>query len=390
MGTGVGTRIGLAHGAAGMIHALETASLEIDGGALEWFSGATARALARPNSPIGLYSGLAGAGWVHRRLGNDELAEQVLHRVRAARSDGLTGAGISDGLAGIGLYFLAEVSRDPRCLGFAADIAARLDAGLGAAGATGAAEDPGLGAGRGAGLAATGAVSGLGPRGPVGLLHGPSGIALFAARLFAVTGDRAHLSLARRAVQLDLARCVVDADGSLRVGGGDSDPAGLSTGAAGIGLALAQIVPHLGDPEPGLSLIEGIARTAADTGVREAGLFAGRSGMIHLLVLLSRSGFPLSLHTERALRAQVEGLRGHAAPFGDGIAFPETAPRRWSSDLATGTAGVLTAITAYGMLVHDEERPGWEDLLPLLLPAAGERGVPALPRVRVGAMPRVR
>lgn len=39
------------------------------------------------------------------------------------------------------------------------------------------------------------------------------------------------------------------------------------------------------------------------------------------------------------------------------------------ASLATGTAGTLLALRAYELAVHDDERPGWRDLLPVFMPS---------------------
>lgn len=341
--------LGLAHGAAGVIHALDAAALDVDPGALEWFDGATAHALDDDTAPLGLYDGLAGAAWMHRRLGNDDLADRILERLRRLRRlDGVrVGADLYGGFAGIGLYLLSESSGDPRLVGAAADLASRAA----------------LRAGQPSRPDADDA--------PAGLMHGPSGTALLAIRLYQATGDAGFLELARSAIELDLSRCVPVPDGSVQVGDGQRVVPYLASGSAGIGLALAQLLPHLDDPEPYLPALIGIERAASTAFTIEPGLFDGRAGLIHLLILLSRSGLPLTSETERSLARHVDGLRVHALRYRDGIAFPGKRLLRVSSDLATGSAGVLTALTGYGMLAHDEEHPGWEGLLPLLLPPEG-------------------
>jgi tRNA A-37 threonylcarbamoyl transferase component Bud32 len=362
----------LAHGAAGVVHALETSSLDVDPQAHQWLA-ATApggrdvagdRDVAgvagdrRPGSAehLGLFDGIAGLAWLRRRQGHHAEADRLVDRLRGADLDRL-GPDLYGGLPGVGLLLLAESASDPALVETADRIAALLRTHHDAR--------PHLDPGDPAPTVRTGAG---------GLMHGATGTALFATRLYARTGEAAHLRLATDALDHDLARCTLAPDGSLQVNEGWRLMPYLATGSAGIGLATVGLLRHLPDPERHLLALDGIAAAARAPFVIEPGLFDGRAGLIHLLVVLTRFGLATPA-SERALAAHVSALRLHAVRHRTGIAFPGRGLLRLSCDLATGSAGVLTALQAWTMLAHDEARDGWDQLLPFLLPAL----TPAVP-----------
>ncbi|MFC6357163.1 class III lanthionine synthetase LanKC [Luethyella okanaganae] len=353
---------GLAHGAAGVIHALDACSLDIDPQAFDWLADATGFADGTSEAQqLGLYDGLAGVAWLHRQHSRDRQADELLNRLRAIDPSRL-GSDLYGGMPGLGLYLLAEAERDPALETDAVQIATILRARHDAR--------PRLDPGDAAPTVRTG-------RG--GLMWGPSGTALFALRLYERTGDRAHLRLAVDALDRDLASCAVAGDGSLQVNEGWRLMPYLATGSAGIGLVIAGLLPHLGDPHRYLAALDGIRAAASTPFVIEPGLFHGRAGLIHFLAYLARTGLGTAA-SDAALLAHVEALKIHAVRHRTGIAFPGQGLLRLSCDFATGSAGVLTALQAHGLLAHDESRDGWDTLLPLLLPAPASRLVLTNPR----------
>jgi len=176
------------------------------------------------------------------------------------------------------------------------------------------------------------------------LLRGPSGVALFAARLYAATGDPRHLALAERAIDDDLAACVEADDGSLHIDEGWRALPHLGSGSAGVGLALLAVAPFARSDRHAASF-EGIHRAACAEFVAQSGLFEGRAGLIQFLLAVRRAGLG-TRETDAALSAHVRTLRLHAVRHADGIAFPGNGLLRLSCDLATGSAGVLRALVA--------------------------------------------
>ena len=341
---------GLAHGAAGVIHTLDSCGLDVDPQGLEWLDGAVQGHGTGPGPGmvrVGLYDGLAGVGWMYRRLGDHARADAILARVRATRMEDL-GSDLYGGIPGVGLYLLSEVDRDPALLttviAMAQMLRARHD------------QRPNL-------RSATPVVA----TGHGGLMWGPSGTALFAARLHQHTGDPAHLGLALDALNYDLGCCAQAPDGSLQMNEGWRLMPYLATGSTGIGLVACELLPLVDCPEPYLAAVAKIRLAACSPFAIQPSLFHGRAGLIDFLVTLSRSGLATA-QSEQALDDHVAALRAHAVRHRTGIGFPGEGLLRLSCDLATGSAGVLGALHSFELLRHHPGADGWDALLPLLLP----------------------
>ncbi|WP_375385214.1 class III lanthionine synthetase LanKC [uncultured Microbacterium sp.] len=340
----------LAHGAAGVIHGLRSSGLEVDPIALAWFHHATDAALTDDGADPGLYDGLAGAAWVHRREGDDSRADHSVARLRATNLSRL-GPDLYGGLPGIGLHFLSEVDRRPALLDDAVRLAVALQERHGARPVL----TPGV------------PVDPLGPRG-VGLMWGATGTALFALRLYERTGDPRHLELAITTLDYDLRHCVAVDDGSLHVDEGHRLMPYLASGSAGIGVVLAQLLPHLDDADLYRQALTAIIRAACTPFTIEAGVFNGRAGMMMFHIGLARLGLSTP-ESRAALDEHARALRLHAVRHATGIGFAGGGLMRLSSDLATGAAGVLAALNSYSLLAYDPQRAA-ESALPFLFPPA--------------------
>ncbi|MFC4245230.1 class III lanthionine synthetase LanKC [Gryllotalpicola reticulitermitis] len=337
----------LAHGAAGVLHALDAAQLESPAQASDWLHAAAAAPDA--DRHLGLFNGLAGVAWAQRRLGATAAASRTRERIMDRLTRGVSvdsaafSSGLYSGLAGLGLWMLSEPDED--LLGWAAHIAAELTRRI-----------------------AVGSPQLSGPGRPDrGLMWGPTGIALFALRLYERTGDRAHLALAENTLRMDLDRCAQADDGSLQMDEGWRLMPYLATGSAGLALVTAQLLPHVANPARYLRPLAGLERALHPRFTIEPGLFDGRAGIIHTLIALIRMGVAGS-DSESALAAHVDALRLHAVRHATGVAFPGSGLIRLSMDLATGSTGVLTALQAYTLLLIDDEGDEWHNLLPLILP----------------------
>jgi hypothetical protein len=193
-------------------------------------------------------------------------------------------------------------------------------------------------------------------------MRGSAGPALLFLRAYERTGDTALLDKAADALRQDLRRCSLAADGSLQVNEGWRYLPYLDFGSVGIGLVLARYLEHR-DDETFASALGDIHRVAELRFFVQSGLFTGRSGIIAALGTGLRPG---RADRDPLIQAQVGGLRWHALPYGDGLAFPGDQLLRLSMDLGTGTAGVLFALgTAQG---------GRRVFLPFFEPLDGAEG----------------
>jgi lantibiotic modifying enzyme len=173
-----------------------------------------------------------------------------------------------------------------------------------------------------------------------GLLRGSSGIALMFVRLYELSGDDGLLDLAATALRQDLRRCIVTADGSLAVNERWRTMPYLADGSAGIGMVLHEYLTHRYD-ERFAQAAARARRAAKSQFYAQSGLFYGRAGM---LLCLSRGHWPGTAACDPDVATHVRRLRWHALTFRGQLAFPGDQLLRLSTDLATGSAGVLLAL----------------------------------------------
>ncbi|RAJ32042.1 lanthionine synthetase-like protein [Kitasatospora sp. SolWspMP-SS2h] len=304
----------LAHGAAGVLHALHATGQPVDEEHTDWLWRAARR--SRDLRP-GLYDGLHGAALVLHELGREQEALDVLQR--AGRSPDPSPPGdlsLRSGLAGIGLalHRLHRATGDGGLRDALDRTAERLAAAL----------DP----------AAP-------PPAGAGLLTGPSGIAAFFLHLHQDSGDPAHLDLAARALRADLAQCRTSEEGAVNLLDGTRLLPYLGNGSAGVGLALGHYLRHRPDEEEFALALDGVLLAARARLVIFGGLFHGRAGLLALLAAHpDRPGAAERIARQRRL------LAWHAVPYRGGTAIAGDQLHRLSMDLATGTAGVLLAVHA--------------------------------------------
>ncbi|MGW0550248.1 class III lanthionine synthetase LanKC [Streptomyces altiplanensis] len=309
-----GGGLGIAHGAAGVLHALGQAGAGRYEDGEEWLL----RQTAPPplGTPLGLYDGLTGVAHVLDGLGHRARALELVQRVLDEKWQRLV-PGLYGGLAGIGLV-LAELSRTTgetslrqRALEAAQLLADQQQSGSGTS---------------------------TGKR--AGLLHGATGPALLFLRLYEDTGAPQLLDLAADALRADLARCVRNSAGTLLVDEGARTMPYLGAGSVGIGMVLDDFLGHREDEEFEAAR-GGIVRAARSRYYAQPGLFNGRAGMVlHLARTTAREARP------DHLAAQLEGLGWYALPYEGHLAFPGDQMMRLSMDLGTGGAGVLLALAA--------------------------------------------
>jgi hypothetical protein len=335
-----GGGVNLANGAAGVLYALAETGAGRFPRYEDWLR---ERAFApAPGTGLGFYDGLHGVAYAFESLGRRQDALDLVELCLREDWEQL-GQSLYGGLAGIGLNLLhlgqetGEHALERAALRVAEVVADRL----------GAVED-------------VPEVSGGGDP-HAGLMRGSSGPALLFLRAYELTGEGALLDHARVALRQDLRRCTHRADGQLQVEQGWRTNPYLDEGSAGIGVVLRQYLAHRHDEEFRQAL-DAIGPVATLEYYVQAGLFAGRAGMIAALSLGLRpavTGYSLEV------TGQIERLAWHAMPYGGGLAFPGDQLLRLSMDLATGTAGVLLAL---GTALHDR---------PVRVPLISPPGIPA-------------
>ncbi|ANP51200.1 putative Ser/Thr protein kinase [Streptomyces griseochromogenes] len=358
-----GGGLGLAHGAAGVLYALEDCGAGRYDEGERWLLDHTAP--PPPGTPLGLYDGLAGVALVLDRLGHRQRALDLIDGILRENWRNLS-SDLHGGLAGLGLVLgrLADSTGEPELRTHAAEAAEILVRRL-------AEPVPDT------------------PRRRAGLLRGASGPALFLLRRYAQTGEPRLLVAAAEALRRDLGCCVVqEAGGGLEVDEGWRTLPYLGDGSVGIGLVLDDYLALAGDDGRRFASLAraadegresalfahaadatgeferaraGILTAATSRFYAQPGLFQGRAGMI---LHLARTAAP-----RERLERQIAGLGWFAMPYQGQLAFPGHQMMRLSMDLATGTAGCLLALAS----ALDPERTAH---LPFLAPppAALTRG----------------
>ncbi|MFG3440080.1 class III lanthionine synthetase LanKC [Nonomuraea sp. NPDC047897] len=299
------------YGAAGVLWALDVTGHGRHAEHERWLL----RAAERAEFPYqGFYDGVAGIAYALDHLGHAEAAAALLRRHPPPER---AGASLASGLAGIGGAHLHLGLRwgDRDRVRAALDVAERL-----------------------AGAFAGGAAPAAPAAPPAGLMRGWSGVALFLLRVYEHTGDRVWIDTAVRAVHRDLDACVTGPHGAIMVAeAGVRLLPYLETGSAGIALVIDELMPHTGDARIRESL-PGLLRACTPWLAVQADLFRGKTGLLLTLARLGRPGW------ER----HREVLTWHAIEYRGHLLFPGNLGYRLSTDLATGSAGVLLALAGQG------------------------------------------
>lgn len=311
---GDGRGLGLAHGAAGVLYALHATGAGRFPEHEQWLIDRVRRHGTRV-AP-GFYDGLHGVAHALGHLGRHEEALEVLD-IAGRTCPRSLGTDLYGGLSGIALNqaYLGDLDA---ALHTAALVADR--------------------------------VAGEETDARPGLMYGSTGPALLFVRMFERTGDVEWLTRAERALRRDLRRRVPRADGSLWIADREDDRRAtphLDRGSVGLSWVLGEFLHYRPDPE--LAAVRGrLDRAARAHLYREAGLFAGRAGIIAYLCRDRAGGWG---REDEETGRQLAALSWHAIDFRGHLAFPGERLLRLSMDLATGTAGVLLAV---GAALHDE------------------------------------
>jgi len=341
--------LGLAYGAAGVLHAMHATGAERQPRFEEWLL----RKATKPagGTHCGLYDGLHGAAFTLEQLGYRQEALDVLDICLRENWQSL-GSDLFGGLAGIGLNLLhfADRTGEP-ALRLAGQRAAELVAERLAEPDPDAGEPDPL-------VSRVGRTTG-------GLMYGKAGQALLLMRAYDDTGDEAFLDAAAEALRRDLRRCLVRPNGTLELNEGWRSMPYFAIGSAGIGFAIDSYLGYRAD-EQFAEAVPRIELTCQSTMYILPGLFTGRAGILYHLA--GRSAAP---RTDPLVTKQIRNLAWHVLPYEDGIGFPGIRLLRLSMDLATGNAGVLLAL---GSALHDAPAH-----LPLLTPSRRPVASPETP-----------
>ncbi|MET7967057.1 class III lanthionine synthetase LanKC [Micromonospora sp. NPDC005305] len=307
--------LNLAHGAAGVLWALHAGGAGTDPDHERWLIDRVREPAS--GSRLGFYDGLHGVAYVLDLLGHRAEALRLLERCLDEPWTEL-GDDLMSGLSGVALNLahFAGLTGDRRY----ADAARR-------------AVD--LVVGRLGDVESVAEVSG-GRHPYAGLFRGGAGVALMLLRMYELDHDRSLLDHAATALRQDLRRCVRRDAGHLEVNEGWRTMPYLAEGSVGIGLVLDQYLRHRSD-ETLRTAATRIRRCADFPFYAQSGLFAGRAGIV---TYLAERG------EREPARRQARLLSWHALPYRGATAFPGDQLLRLSMDLATGTAGVLSALAA--------------------------------------------
>ncbi|MFF7309684.1 class III lanthionine synthetase LanKC [Streptomyces sp. NPDC008137] len=306
-----------AYGAAGVLWALHRAGAEVPGEHVEWLLGQAGQVTG--DGP-GFFTGLAGIAYTLDELGHPGAADAVMERAFAG-CDANVSTTLATGLSGLGLTALHLAARrgDDQGPRQALQLADRL------------------------------------PDAPapqrIGLLHGRCGSALLLLRLYEHTGrgDLLKRAVAELHAELELIERTDFDDRLLSPG---------LEGSAGIVLALRAALRHTPGDERLRTAVRRLVSLRRGGFATSCGLLHGRAGEI---LALDDGG---SASERDVMRFHLEALGWEAIAAEPGrVDFLGNYGYRLSTDLGTGSAGVLLALTAL--------RDG-TPALPFLAPAAIE------------------
>jgi tRNA A-37 threonylcarbamoyl transferase component Bud32 len=314
---------GVAHGAAGILHAYLRSRREPPEGLREYL---LAGADARRQRGVSLMSGDAGIAWVLFEAGATTRAAGLLRGEFSANT--IRGCpGLHEGVAGWGLARIKawHETADEHFLAAAAQAGDAL--------LSVAIEDD------------DGSLRWAdGMQQPVGLAYGAAGIALFLLHLHAAIGEERFLRGATAGLAFDLAQRRNNADGAptwpMFVGSAPWVPY-LRQGTAGILAVVARFLACTGDPH----YRDVLLASEGDLLRRHAispGLFDGLAGIGETLLDLAQFVPERARFYRDAAHHAAHGIEPFLIRRDGGLAVPGTELLRISCDLATGGAGVAS------------------------------------------------
>jgi serine/threonine protein kinase len=328
--------LGLAHGASGVL-----AALAADGGGSLLLAEreAARRGVRVPDDDPGLWEGWSGVAAAAALRGDLELAGHAGRRAADAAA-ACTALDLAGGLAGVVSMLLAVAAAQPD--------PADAEAWRSRAVATALRIPPALD----------------GPAAPdtAGLEDGHGGIAVVLAQAASHADGadaRALLAGLRACRARDLSRCEEVRPGVMVVRRGRLHLPYLGRGALGAAVARSRTAVLVGEPAVD-DAVRALATSALIDLVVDGGIVAGRSGLALGLAQLARvaeeEDAPDAALTWSSWSARhLARMDRHLVRTDRGIAALGRGGARVSADLATGTAGVLTTMSA----VHAPDGPAW-------------------------------
>ena len=177
---------------------------------------------------------------------------------------------------------------------------------------------------------------------PVGLLNGPTGVSYVCYRMWILTGTKSWLDKAEELLNIDLEQLDDSNNGllmPLNKGSKKLLIPYLGSGSVGVGL-VAGLLNRFKGKGKYLNVMEKIAETALTPTIVYSGLFNGRAGLaLYVGTMAAQNGFiEKSFYKQMLKKCQM-----HEVSYGHGLLHVGDGLSRLSTDLATGTAGILLA-----------------------------------------------
>lgn len=177
---------------------------------------------------------------------------------------------------------------------------------------------------------------------PGGLLNGPTGVSYVCYRMWILTKNKSWLNKAEKLLNIDVEK-LDDSDNGLLMPLNNGSKKllipYLGSGSVGIGL-VAGLLDRVNEESEHSNLLEKIAETALTPTIIYPGLFKGRAGLaLYEGTMAARNGFVEETFYKRMLQK----CRMHEVSYNNGLLHIGDGLARLSTDLSTGTAGILLA-----------------------------------------------
>ncbi|WP_394276596.1 class III lanthionine synthetase LanKC [Luteococcus sp.] len=327
---------GIATGAAGVLVAYPEAQRRDE--VLDWIEDAAENP---QQMSVGFFDGIAGAAWALARLDRPAAANRLYQRLASTDFSRLT-SDMYSGLSGIGISMMDDALCQGEPRRHASSIAQIHDVMAERFGEDRSAMVRDV---RGYATAAVG---------KGGLMWGMAGQAMFWLASYEFTRDTDDLDRADFVLRREVELLTPTSDGSLQLNEGWRVLPYIATGSMGVGLAIMRYLRNRED-DGLVHVLQGIERNIVPPFAIQSNLFNGRAGFTMFIdrILDTPYAQVASLET---LQREATRLGTHALVRRNGIVFPGEQLMRLSTDLSTGSAGVLAALRIYAKRCLGSER----------------------------------